>query len=541
MRSKYVRIFALLTALLLLVMIFGGCGSEKNVNNDTSTVSTNASTTVTTEQTSSIAEEAISYMISETPVELVMFKHNQGDVIYKDDMPVWQKIAEETNIKIKFKNVAGTWDDFNSALALEIATGAECDLYWGGMDELNRHGDAGAFIDIKNLVKENAPTIQKLLVEDKEAYTLTTSMIGKFYAVPQYYSSRAMYGFYVRQDWLDKLQLKAPETIDDWIAMLKAFRDQDPNGNNKADEIPYIAREKFVALLAFSSAFNTDNGFYLQGGKVVYGPAQQEWKDFLTFINLLYKEKLLDNEFYTRTDTILDQSIENNTIGSTFDWIGSVELKAKNLGAAIPGLKLIAVAPPYIPGKSKSGTQLCRDKVGGSSIAISINNKHPMESVKLMEYIYGDRGSEIFNYGIEGLTYTKIDGKPIFTDFLLKDKDGAFNVMCKIGAGNFPYIISSDASNQSLTNKDIVKARTLYDSLLLPKFPAFNFKYTEEQLPKIIAGITSVSTYQEEMYSKFILGQESLDNYDKFVAQLDKLGMPEMLTIVEDAYQIYIK
>ena len=539
MRSKYVRFFALLTALLLLVAAFNGCGSTKDGNEDNSTISTNAGTDGTTEQTGSVIEEPISYLISEKPIELVMLKHDQGAVVYKDDMPVWQKIAEETNIKIKFKNVSGTWEDFNAALALEVATGAECDLYWGGLGELNTHGDSGAFIDIKDLVKENAPTIQKLIAEDDEAYALATSMTGKFYALPMYYTGRSMYGFYVRQDWLDNLQLKTPETIDDWIAMLKAFRDQDPNGNGKADEIPYIAREKFVALLAFSSAFNTENGFYLKDDKVVYGPAQQEWKEFLTFVNLLYKEKLLDNEFYTRTDSILDQSIENNTVGSTFDWIGSVELKAKNLGASVPGLKMTAVAPPYIPGKSESGTQLCRDKVGGNSIAISINNKYPVESVKFLEYMYSERGTEIFNYGVEGLSYTKVDGKPVFTDLILKDKDGSFGAMCKIGAGNFPYIISTDAVNQSTSDQDVVKARNLYDSLLLPKFPAFNFKYTEEQLPKIISGIVAVGTYQEEMYSKYILGQESLDNYDKFVAQLDKLGMPEMLTIVTDAYQKY--
>ena len=43
----------------------------------------------------------------------------------------------------------------------------------------------------------------------------------------------------VRKDWLDKLGIPMPETIDDWYAMLQAFRDKDPNGNGKKDEVPF--------------------------------------------------------------------------------------------------------------------------------------------------------------------------------------------------------------------------------------------------------------------------------------------------------------
>ena len=46
-------------------------------------------------------------------------------------------------------------------------------------------------------------------------------------------SMKGVWGFIIREDWVAKLGLKVPETVDEWYAVLTAFRQKDPNGNGK--------------------------------------------------------------------------------------------------------------------------------------------------------------------------------------------------------------------------------------------------------------------------------------------------------------------
>ena len=60
---------------------------------------------------------------------------------------------------------------------------------------------------------------------------------GRIYMIPNVLTYPLCSGM-IRQDWLDELGLSMPETQDELVEVLKAFRDQDPNGNGIADEIP---------------------------------------------------------------------------------------------------------------------------------------------------------------------------------------------------------------------------------------------------------------------------------------------------------------
>ena len=86
-------------------------------------------------------------------------------------------------------------------------------------------------------------------------------------------------GWWVRQDWLDKLGLKAPQNVDELYTVLKAFRDRDPNGNGKKDEIPWFNASpnevyRLVLLWVRASGSNTTMDFLERdGGKVVPTPS----------------------------------------------------------------------------------------------------------------------------------------------------------------------------------------------------------------------------------------------------------------------------
>ena len=91
-----------------------------------------------------------------------------------------------------------------------------------------------------------------------------------------------------RKDWLDKLNLEAPTTIDEMYTVLKAFKEQDPNGNGQADEIPFTSQKaggEAAYLSAFAPAFGIVNGFYNDNGTVKYGPLEPAYKDYVETMN----------------------------------------------------------------------------------------------------------------------------------------------------------------------------------------------------------------------------------------------------------------
>ena len=108
----------------------------------------------------------------------------------------------------------------------------------------------------------------------------------------------------VRKDFLDKVGLPVPVTIDDWYTTLKAFKEKDPNGNGKADDIPLTLFlyttgqfDIFKGASAFIGAWNTTYNFYQENGTVKYGPLDSQFKDFLATMAKWYKEGLIDPDF----------------------------------------------------------------------------------------------------------------------------------------------------------------------------------------------------------------------------------------------------
>lgn len=116
----------------------------------------------------------------------------------------------------------------------------------------------GYFIPIQDLIKENAPRIQAIFDAQPEYVNMHTAPDGNMYAVTRFSEcqhARGYYKMYINADWLDKLGLEMPTTLAELKDVLIAFRDQDPNGNGIADEIPLTARADNLFTGYFMNSF----------------------------------------------------------------------------------------------------------------------------------------------------------------------------------------------------------------------------------------------------------------------------------------------
>lgn len=139
----------------------------------------------------------------------------------------------------------------------------------------------------------------------------TVTFDGKIMAIPKTQLSDGQDFLWLRKDWLEKLNLEEPSTLEEMADVLRAFISQDPDGNGSDDTIGLAVHSEvygdypnntfaidnvFTALGAYPNIWITD-----AAGNAVYGSIQPEMKDALTLLNSWYEEGIIDKQFATRT------------------------------------------------------------------------------------------------------------------------------------------------------------------------------------------------------------------------------------------------
>ena len=170
------------------------------------------------------------------------------------------------------------------------------DLIFTTVAEAKLNGMEGLFLPLDDLLERHGSNILKAMREEGIEEDMR-ALDGKIYFFPKI-SLQQPEPFMVRQDWLEKCNIKTPDTLEDIYQMLKTFKEKDPAGNEKT--IPYGSHmfndPSICYLNAFYRAFTVDQDFMLKDDHMVWGPAQPEMKEAMKYLNRLYTEGLLDNE-----------------------------------------------------------------------------------------------------------------------------------------------------------------------------------------------------------------------------------------------------
>ncbi|MEG2583699.1 MAG: extracellular solute-binding protein, partial [Oscillospiraceae bacterium] len=363
---------------------------------------------------------------------------------------------------------------------------------------------------------------------------------GNIYFIPFTPDGIVAQGWFVRKDWLDTLGLKEPTSVDEYYNVLKAFRNGDPNGNGKADEIPYFNRnasagweESVSSLYIFWDAYKS---WHVRDGKIVYGPTEPQYKTAIENISKWYSEKLIDPEIYTRGNKARDILLADNTGGSTHDWFGSTAQLNDTLKDKNPGLNFVAMAPP----SGVEGTR--RAKVQADGWGISSQCKNLEEAIKYFDFWFTEDGRRLMNFGIEGEEYDMVDGKPKFRESVVKGEKPALDILQGIGAQMFLGYHQDFEYEKQWLNPIALKGIEEYTEKNYPaeQFPVLNFTDEEEKEIKNIMG--AIDTYRDEMTQKWVLGGVNLnDGFGKFNESIQQMKIEKATSIMQAAYDRDIK
>lgn len=459
------------------------------------------------------------------------------------ETPLSQKLMEKFGCTIEYQHPAQGQD--GEKFNLLVASGDLPDIieykwmtgYQGGPQKAIADG-----VIYPLDIEKDAPNLYAYAKENPDVDKMMKTDDGQYFGYPfirgdEYLLTSA--GLIVREDWLQDLGLEMPETLDDWTNMLREFKANKSSGAPIGSSLTGAINQG-----AFVSAFGIQDGFYLEDGKVVYGPVDDRYKDFLEFMNGWYKEGLIDQDYASPNAASAQANMLNGVNGVAFASCGS------GIGrwmAAAPDDKF-SVTGAKNPVMNKGEVPMFgnyQNPVTGTVAVISMDAENKELCAKLLDYGYTEEGKMLFNFGIEGESYNMVDGYPTYTEEITNNPDGLSMAV------SMSRYTMSHAESCFIQDKRYMEQ---YAQLPQQKMALDNWMATDvaehflppitltmEQQMELISAIDNINTYKAEMQVKFITGVEPIENFDKFREGLKERQLDLYLQYQQEAYERYLK
>jgi ABC-type sugar transport system, periplasmic component len=529
------KVLALIVCVVFAVSLAGCGGKATNGTSNTEKVANSTSSTVSTTS----VEESHTLKISDEKATLSYF----GFKLEAYSENLFTEAFKMTNVLME-PTLSQNVTDTDQALALAVASKQIPDaVYDWQRENFVKYGLQGALIPLNELIDKYAPNYKAFLEKNPDVKYFSTASDGNIYFIPFVADGEAATGWFIRQDWLDKLNLKTPETVDDLYKTMVAFRDGDPNGNGKKDEVPFFGCTAEVGpqIEPLLSVLDATDKFRYQNGKVTYGPMEDGFKTAIKEIGKWYKEGLIDKEIFTRADA-RGFFLPNNTGGITSNWFGSTAATNTTYKDSIPGFKFVPMAPPASPSGVKKATDR-RVKTNGEGWAISAQNKNPELTMKYFDFWWSKEGRQLASFGIEGKQYDMVDGKPVLKEEILKGETPVSALMLHLrGDTNFGFW-QDFACEEQWANSIALEGMKMYSEKgYFPEIKEVpSLIYTNEQEKRHNTLKTQVETYLNESMQQWILGGRDIEkDFEQFRTQMRTLGVDELVAIEQEAYDSYL-
>ncbi|MGB8451139.1 MAG: extracellular solute-binding protein [Anaerocolumna sp.] len=564
-------------ALLLLVLMIGTAGCDSgNTPTSQSTDSGSGSLSV------SASEDDAWQQAKTTPYgkypELITYTSSSMEGKY--DTLAGTKYASDSNednvrtrytkemLNVQNENAweASSDDDYNRKVSLAIASGTIPDIMVvNDYATLLQLYDNGLIQDLSEVYKNCTDDRIKEIYDSYDGRALTRATIdGKLMALPQVNIATGPELLWLRQDWLDKLNLEGPKTMADVENILKEFIEKDPGGNGPGKTAGLVVDTSFVG--SFSSLYKLNMIFtsykaYPQQwmsndkGEIYYGSVQPEAKAALGKLAEWFQAGLIDQQMAVRTADDRTALISSNQCGAFFGawWGGQSGKDAYEL--------YDAQWQPYLVPQDESGevTLFTGDPCNKYRV-VSKDFAYPEIAAKTlnidMSYTRYDDKSNVYSeyqdignptVGITVPAYINVD----YYDAIYRSYDHIQAAM----AGNSPQDIISWEQTMADSIKtdyyDVIKAGQkptwdVYNNYLKRvvslKLLSDNKENIKEVNPVFFGQTqsmklkwTSLLKMENETYLKILTGEAPLDSFDEFVTEWMNAGGKDIINEVTDA------
>jgi len=456
-----------------------------------------------------------------------------------------------TNIDFEFSNIQGT--DWETKMNLSLAANDLPHIYMSRVGDSNimTYGvKGGVFVDISKGIHEYMPNLLKLFKKEPLAEKCIYESNDAIYTFPDvaYTATNAATTLFYRSDIMNEAGIKEePETIDEFYTMVKAIAEANADDPEFSAILPssvdhfnnHFERTILAGLGDYTTAEFHDDGT----GKVFFNGTSDQYYRYLEFAHKLYKEKILNNEFYTFDTATAYALIRAGKAAVTTSGTLLLEKDFKN------GIFQVSIFSPFTSeytskkkvngrkGITRSGiviTNKCNDEDVASLLRwfdIYYSEEDVAPGLNNMSSWLGVRG-ETWDYTNEKKTSYKMmipdDWGLSATEFILR-KAGPSNLK----AIDFMAIVEGSSPGNKAKGENSIAKIFPYE---VTPFPMSFLKFTDEENDIYTTTYTDISTYITQMKAKFITGVEPLSNYGQYCETLEKMGLSKVVEIIQAAY-----
>ncbi|MDF2923816.1 MAG: transporter substrate-binding protein [Paenibacillaceae bacterium] len=336
---------------------------------------------------------------------------------YSKEAPTEENLAikeleKQTNTKLKFTWV--TSNNYNDKSNVTLASGDLPDLMLVNdlfTPQIRQMAVQGAFWDVTELVKD----YKNLVAYGEEAWTNTKMQDGRNYGIPR---PRPVEGAgsafpVVRKDWLDKLGMSIPETVEDIYQVMKAFKEKDPDGDGKHETVPFAANIEATwmgKLMWMEDLLNGSPGRWkVKDGQLVYSALEPGTREALVWANKFYKEGLLPEDAIIMKASQAEELLGAGKAGfSTLGTIESTYTHELNAKKVDPNAQIVAL--PYLTGPFGKMAYKGTGYFGAYLIPKTVPEAKVKKILEFLDWTSTQEADDLMRYGVKDVHYTVQNG-----------------------------------------------------------------------------------------------------------------------------------
>ncbi|WP_256757345.1 extracellular solute-binding protein [Cohnella sp. WQ 127256] len=521
-------------------------GNEKTEQSSASA----SSQPTSTESSESVAADPMGKY--DPPIEITAVRPITEGTKFKEGESIdnnnWSKAYQESlGIKIKYNWTIAT-AQYDQKLNIAIASDDLPDVMEVNAAQLKRLVEDDQLEDLSSLYDQYAaPFTKEVLSQDGGNALKSGTFDGKQFALPKMGSGLGQtHVLWIRTDWLKKLQLSEPKTIDDVLKIAEAFTKQDPDGNKK-DDTRGLGINKdiwgfYAAMEGFFNGFHAYPNVWVkdESGKLAYGSIQPQMKNALQKLQELYKAGQIDKEFGTKDASKVNEEANAGKLGMFYGYFW-------NSGWLQDG-KLTNPEMEWTPYPLPS----IDDQPAKAQVPFAINTyyvvkkgaKHPEASIKMLnlvlENIYGATANpEAYNVDKDGIAI--FEYALLYGEAPRKNLDAHLNVMDALTAkddskltaeekGYYSNIMAYQGGDNQFWGSDKMYGEKGSLSVIEGYFKnqsLMNDEFFGAPTQTMIDNNATLQKLQLETFTRIIMG-DSIDKFDEYVKKWKQLGGDEI-------------
>lgn len=471
-----------------------------------------------------------------------------------EDMPTMQYYEEMTNIK--FEYTTPPLSDFSTNFNLAFASGDIPDVIFGTDEDILTpamqvdYGNQGLLLPLNDLIDKYAPNLTSLMEERPEIRQAITTPDGNIYALPKVlpledeYSATWIRGpVWINGEWMATLGIEeVPQTVDELYDMLVRFRDEDPNGNGLADEIPLTDVQMDSTRPWLLSAFGIKEwGIEEHDDVVRFAPITEEYRGYLEFMNKLYEEDLLDEEVFSQEDGQKKAKGENNQLGMFPDWFSFF-----TTGQSEEESMINPMMGPMTSEYSEEKLFPMSTGIKRAVFALGRDNPNPAAAIRWVDFFYSPEGNTFLNQGPAGYLWDWVDKegpdepREYAQDLAPEEREeyrGQITPDYGITTPSYGMTINPIGGEEK-TEFDLFLEQETEEKIIAHGEVAFPQVYlTSEEQETVGALEVDIQTFVRNSEAQFITGQTEIndDTWNDYVSTIKKMNIDEYIQVYQNA------